>query len=702
MLQFQIVATRYLRFKLPLFFALAVNVIGSGCGRIGFEYVDATDSSSTTADTNTETASDTGTGSNTTETDSDTTDTGSDTTDTGSDATDTGSNTTDTGSNTTDTGSDTTDTGSDTTDTGSDTTDTGSNTTDTGSDTTDTGSNTTDTGSDTTDTGSDTTDTGSDTTDTGSDTTDTGSDTTDTGSDTTDTDSDTTDTDSDTTDTDSDTTPEPCVALPAGIEMLSDTDLPNFAPGGATFTSSVEAVTGESFTQTWHVTIDSDFDRWPYDHQLTIEPRGDVAVGDHLAFEYWTRCIASNDGNCFVSVQVEGATDPWPNMVEYYLKTDAAWEFHQVPFVSQLAFLETEHQISFRLGYTGQEVEIAPIRLVNYGAMMPSARPDCLPDSTDIYSAVTIVAEPRLTATVGREYVYLMETNGMPRPLYSQTALPGWLTFNTSTGQLRGTPDFSNIGVSGDITLSADNGIDSDSITWQITVGEDPTLLGFWQLDGNGDDTTGYGNDGAVNGSPTWQEIAAPDYGIVVNNTDGNFEYVELPQDGNDLNDVQDGDYVISAWVQILSTPSGATIDDNLYGAGIVIKKGPNQEMNTGLWYGNDQRFHATHYFDANSPNATFADAVSDVIAPDGMYHHVAMVLDRGFGSLILYVDGGWADFAFLGGDELEADYGTAPWRIGVADPSAANYGLLGHLQIDNVRIYSRLLGDSELDALDI
>ena len=53
-----------------------------------------------------------------------------------------------------------------------------------------------------------------------------------------------------------------------------------------------------------------------------------------------------------------------------------------------------------------------------------------------------------------------------------------------------------------------------------------------------------------------------------------------------------------------------------------------------------------------------------------------------------------------MNGDEVDHDYGNAPWHIGLADPSAASCGLWGHLEITDVKIFDRLLDTTEILAL--
>lgn len=69
-----------------------------------------------------------------------------------------------------------------------------------------------------------------------------------------------------------------------------------------------------------------------------------------------------------------------------------------------------------------------------------------------------ITSVPVLTATGGSGYSYTVTATGIPAPTLSASGLPGWLSFNTTTGELSGTPSNSDEGVNGPITITADNG----------------------------------------------------------------------------------------------------------------------------------------------------------------------------------------------------------------------------------------------------
>jgi large repetitive protein len=86
--------------------------------------------------------------------------------------------------------------------------------------------------------------------------------------------------------------------------------------------------------------------------------------------------------------------------------------------------------------------------------------------------APTIVTTPITGATAGVPYSYTVcAIGGPPAPALSATGLPAWLSFDTSTGALTGTPAATDVGLSCVITITASNGTNPDAQqAFQITV----------------------------------------------------------------------------------------------------------------------------------------------------------------------------------------------------------------------------------------
>ncbi|MFH1378513.1 MAG: putative Ig domain-containing protein [Planctomycetota bacterium] len=99
-----------------------------------------------------------------------------------------------------------------------------------------------------------------------------------------------------------------------------------------------------------------------------------------------------------------------------------------------------------------------------------------LPEATqtftiDVYIAPTITSTATTTAGVGRLYSYSITATGNPVPSLSVTGLPSWLSYNSGTQTISGTPAAGDIGTTGTITVSASNGIIPNAVqAFVITV----------------------------------------------------------------------------------------------------------------------------------------------------------------------------------------------------------------------------------------
>jgi uncharacterized protein (TIGR03382 family) len=78
------------------------------------------------------------------------------------------------------------------------------------------------------------------------------------------------------------------------------------------------------------------------------------------------------------------------------------------------------------------------------------------------------------TATAGAAYAYTPTATGVPDPTIFASGLPGWLSWDGTT--LSGTPGGGDVGTTGDITLTASNGVSPDATqVFQITISAAPS-----------------------------------------------------------------------------------------------------------------------------------------------------------------------------------------------------------------------------------
>ena len=233
--------------------------------------------------------------------------------------------------------------------------------------------------------------------------------------------------DSQTTDTQ---TEEPCPALPAGTDIYYDTDsgTDEFAYFGEVQVTW-EGVSGQSFSGAIQSQT-SYFTSLPEHAQVFVNFDNDLLTNDHLVLSFQINCVAATSGACKVGAMVEEAYAPWTNFVRYYISrnTGTGWVSYEVPFVMDGDFTTTNH-ITFHVGYPDQTIRIGDIRLVSYGQLAAYARPECLPDTTDIYSNISVASTPKTTALIDLEYLYTFEVNAIPSAGVVVSGLPTWLSF---------------------------------------------------------------------------------------------------------------------------------------------------------------------------------------------------------------------------------------------------------------------------------
>ena len=88
------------------------------------------------------------------------------------------------------------------------------------------------------------------------------------------------------------------------------------------------------------------------------------------------------------------------------------------------------------------------------------------PTTATISATLSLAGTPPATATVGDMYSYQPTvTTNSSNLSFTSTGLPSWLTLNSSSGVLTGTPSTSDEGTTGHITITADAGSASATST---------------------------------------------------------------------------------------------------------------------------------------------------------------------------------------------------------------------------------------------
>ena len=208
---------------------------------------------------------------------------------------------------------------------------------------------------------------------------------------------------------------------------------------------------------------------------------------------------------------------------------------------------------------------------------------------------------------------------------------------------------------------------------------EDPNLEGWWKLDGDALDYSGNERHGTLVGDA--QFIGGGVYGGALS-LDGSGDYVTI--DGykgiNAIDDVQQ-EFTVANWFRTTST-SGDTE---------MVTWGTNSGQQRLSWRVHEGRLRTEHG-SGNLRGNTYVN--------DGEWHHGALVVTEGANLQVpntrLYVDG-VQDTTFSGSNNVYLLTANADVSIGRRADNNSRYW---PGDIDEVRIYSRVLSDEEIEAL--
>jgi hypothetical protein len=213
-------------------------------------------------------------------------------------------------------------------------------------------------------------------------------------------------------------------------------------------------------------------------------------------------------------------------------------------------------------------------------------------------------------------------------------------------------------------------------------------LVGEWKLDETGSATVANDSknnfDATVFGGATF---VAGKIGNALNLNNGTGgtggKYAQMPSNAT-LDNVQEGNYTISAWFQPASIPPDATVD-NRYWA-VVAKASPH----LGIFYSADGKFLARHYLTGG-----VGEQATATVYPVGSWYHVASTVNKATGKVKIYVNGVFQDDASFTAGTAAEEYGTTPFTIGKTASFWAADG-----KVDQVRIYNRELSAAEIADL--
>jgi endo-1,4-beta-xylanase len=183
-----------------------------------------------------------------------------------------------------------------------------------------------------------------------------------------------------------------------GVDLLAGGGINAFAVQGqaAKVNTSIVDVTGQSFQKALRAEIkEKSQNNW--DVQLAAVSQAPVQSGDVLlaSFYFRTEKVAAESGEAETEINFELNHAPYDKSLTYSVRAGAEWKQVLVPFVAKRNFKEGEGQVTFRLGYAPQTIEIADVKLENFRRELTLAD---LPKSKSSYPGMALDAAWRAQA----------------------------------------------------------------------------------------------------------------------------------------------------------------------------------------------------------------------------------------------------------------------------------------------------------------
>lgn len=187
----------------------------------------------------------------------------------------------------------------------------------------------------------------------------------------------------------------PAAELPAGGVELITTQEKITAWAGTTGSAATVPVSGRDFSAATRITVAIASPEQPWNAQLTTPlTTGGVKNGDKLLVTYMARCLTEGQGRATVKIQLKNPTHDMLGMTEH-AKIGSDWQPVNQVMVAALDAPEGLGELSIFLGEKVQTVEIANVRVLNYGPDFDMAR---LPRQLETYEGREPDAAWRKTA----------------------------------------------------------------------------------------------------------------------------------------------------------------------------------------------------------------------------------------------------------------------------------------------------------------
>ncbi len=167
---------------------------------------------------------------------------------------------------------------------------------------------------------------------------------------------------------------EKFAALPAGESLLGARGLEEFSLQGSAGTLSKVDVVGQLFARAARI-VTRERPVNAYNLQFSAKNVAAVKVGDVLLGVFWARAIEPlpAEGEAKTEFCFELGQAPHTKLAVWPATLSTEWRRYYVPGEAKVALAAGEGGIRFRLGYDPQTVEIADVRLLNYGSRVKLA-----------------------------------------------------------------------------------------------------------------------------------------------------------------------------------------------------------------------------------------------------------------------------------------------------------------------------------------